>query len=521
MFGFGAPKLPDDPVKMALLTTGLSMLASGDPQQTIKALPQVMGAALQAREQRKYRKAQMDFEKQKFDLQKQAADLKMQEYRRQQAMRENLMRMLGLGGSQQPAAPNLAQPAPGAISGPAVPSGAPTPQAPQVAQAPQMPAQTPPVAVGSMAGAADQQAGRQVEEFRRQNPDAFARVIEAIRQAPPEVRAMYANNPDLLSRTLNKATMKAAGLAGSGSGSGSGSSSRKPKFVTLKTPDGSYATIDVATPEGYERAQQLTQAGAYAITPKEAPPDKSGNVLREQYAKSFSKFADEVGKQRETVSTLETMAQMVASDPSAYTGAGATAVHQLKRAVKAATGIDVGGTTREEVYSKLSNQLVFNRIGSLGQGFSDADRKFMTEMMPSLTTGKDALFKMLAVNKLMYDAARERKYFIENYVASGNGDILKAEIEWNKANKDKRHITPERIAEVEKAYQEQFKFQKPQSAVQNVMSSVEGVEGKIEAGAGKLNDKMEAAYSDLASRYNITRDEFEKWVSEGKIRIGR
>jgi hypothetical protein len=511
MFGFGAPKLPDDPVKMALLTTGLSMLASGDPQQTMRALPQVMGAALQAREQRKYRKAQMDFEKQKFDLQKQAADLKMQEYRRQQAMRENLMRMLGLGGSQQPAAPNLAQPAPGAISGPAAPSGAPAPQAPQVA--PQMPAQTPPVAVGSMGGAAGQQAGRQVEEFRRQNPDVFSRVIGAIKQAPPEVRSMYANNPDLLFKTLNKATMKAAGLASSGAG--------KPQFVTLKTPDGKYATIDVATPEGYKRAQQLTQAGAYAITPKEASPDKSGNVLREQYAKSFSKFADEVGKQRETVSTLETMAQMVASDPSAYTGAGASAVHQLKRAVKAATGIDVGGTTREEVYSKLANQLVFNRIGSLGQGVSDADRKFMNEMMPGLTTGKDALFKMLAVNKLMYDAARERKDFIENYVDSGKGDILKAEIEWNKMNKDRRYITPERIAEVEKAYKEQFKFQKPQSAVQNVMSSVKDVEGKIESGAGKWNDKMEAAYSDLASRYNIRRDEFEKWVSEGKIRIGR
>lgn len=96
------------------------------------------------------------------------------------------------------------------------------------------------------------------------------------------------------------------------------------------------------------------------------------------------------------LNTFSVMEQMMA-DPAFYSGFGADQVMGLKR-MAAAVGIDPDGVSSMETFMSMSNQAVLAQMGgSLGQGFSNADRDFVVAQMPQLQNTPEGNRQLLSI----------------------------------------------------------------------------------------------------------------------------
>ena len=117
-----------------------------------------------------------------------------------------------------------------------------------------------------------------------------------------------------------------------------------------------------------------------SLPPNEAEYDKARG---KQFAERAGAIATEAQAAERALSGLGVMEQaMQAAD--FYSGAGSKAVMAAKRAA-AALGIDPEGVSSMETFNAMTKQSALDVMGgSLGTGFSNADRDFVIEQVPNL-----------------------------------------------------------------------------------------------------------------------------------------
>lgn len=176
---------------------------------------------------------------------------------------------------------------------------------------------------------------------------------------------------------------------------------------------------DRATPDmvEYQLAQQQGYTGTfrqYQLELKRAGANSTSVTVagETEYAKTrgkgFAETANAIDADEraafKTLNSLNAMEKQIAS-PSFYSGAGASQVQTLKR-YAAAIGIDPKGVTSMETFNSLSKQAALDVMGgSLGTGFSNADRDFVIDQVPNLANTPEGNRALIQVHR----AIQERK----------------------------------------------------------------------------------------------------------------
>lgn len=115
-------------------------------------------------------------------------------------------------------------------------------------------------------------------------------------------------------------------------------------------------------------------------------------------ANKYDQITKDAASAQGSLSTLDVMEEAVAS-PGFYSGIGSEQVLQLKR-MAAAFGIDPAGVEDMESFNALNKQAALQSMGgSLGAGFSNADRDFVTEQVPSLANTPEGNRKIIGIQR--------------------------------------------------------------------------------------------------------------------------
>lgn len=114
------------------------------------------------------------------------------------------------------------------------------------------------------------------------------------------------------------------------------------------------------------------------------------------------------------LNTLDAMEQAMA-DPGFYSGLGSDQVLGLKRAA-AAIGIDPEGVTSMESFNALAKQSALDLMGgSLGTGFSNADRDFINQQVPNLENTPEGNRKLIEIQRKIAERKIEIAQLAEQY----------------------------------------------------------------------------------------------------------
>lgn len=123
-----------------------------------------------------------------------------------------------------------------------------------------------------------------------------------------------------------------------------------------------------------------------------------GKTLDAEYAKDFHDILTQGRDAQSTLGSLNVMEQAM-SDPGFYSGAGGETVLQLKR-FGAALGMNPEGISSMETFQSQAKQLALAAMGgSLGSGFSNADRDFVTGQVAGLENTPAGNKKLLAITR--------------------------------------------------------------------------------------------------------------------------
>jgi hypothetical protein len=135
------------------------------------------------------------------------------------------------------------------------------------------------------------------------------------------------------------------------------------------------------------------------------------------------------------MASLDAMEQAMA-DPGFYSGFGSDQIMGLKRAA-AAIGIDPEGVTSMETFGALSKQAALDAMGgSLGTGFSNADRDFVEQQVPTLANTPEGNRALLGIQRKLQQRKIDIANLAEQYrLANGNmTGFVQFLSEWAEAN---------------------------------------------------------------------------------------
>jgi len=159
-------------------------------------------------------------------------------------------------------------------------------------------------------------------------------------------------------------------------------------------------------------------------------------TLDENNAKRYIGLQDEALGAQRALNSFAAMDQLLA-DPNLYSGAGGELVLGLKR-VGAAMGIDPDGIQSAETFNALSKQAALDTMGgSLGTGFSNADRDFVIDQVPNLGNTPAGNRQIVAIQRKLAQRKIEIAQRAQEYV-DRNGQLdngFDRELrEWAEAN---------------------------------------------------------------------------------------
>ena len=139
----------------------------------------------------------------------------------------------------------------------------------------------------------------------------------------------------------------------------------------------------------------------------------------EGYAARMQEIETQEAAAQRALSSLEVMKQQMA-DPNFYSGSGADAVLALRRAGAALGVADPAGIDSMETFNAQAKAAALDVMGgSLGTGFSNADRDFVEQQVPNLQSTPQGNAKLIDVQKAIQErkleiAKRARKYESEH-----------------------------------------------------------------------------------------------------------
>lgn len=167
------------------------------------------------------------------------------------------------------------------------------------------------------------------------------------------------------------------------------------------------------------------------------------------YAKLFGDLQDSGRSAPSTIGTLRMMRRLTES-PDFYSGAGGEKATQFKKALVAIGVKDADAAAPNELFQKLSNRTILDMSGgSLGNGFSNADRDFIQATTANIGNTPEGNRRILDMAEKVETRKAEIAKRAREYAKGHNGridagfdDELAAWAEKNPAFKDEIAATP-------------------------------------------------------------------------------
>jgi hypothetical protein len=168
----------------------------------------------------------------------------------------------------------------------------------------------------------------------------------------------------------------------------------------------------------------LKRAGATNVNTTVNSGEKSyDTALGKEYADTFI-GAQKAG--RNAVGQVATLDQMekLTDDPNFYSGAGAERFVLPVKQIVAKMGGDPNAAAPMETFRALSSKGVLDTMGgSLGTGFSNADRDFVVSQVPNLGNTPDGNRQLIQIHKKVAQRTQEIAKLARNYAAKNGGRI--------------------------------------------------------------------------------------------------
>lgn len=193
----------------------------------------------------------------------------------------------------------------------------------------------------------------------------------------------------------------------------------------VEKPTDDMREYDFARQQGYQGTFQqfmtdMKKAGATNVSVgAERGYDKT---VGEGYAKRFLTMQDDAQAAQRTLNGLQVMENAM-QDPTFYSGSGEAYVNSLKR-LGASVGINPDSVSSVETFNALAKQAALDSMGgSLGTGFSNADRDFVTEQVPSLSNTPAGNAKLIEIQRKLNQRKLEIAGLARQYAAQHDGRI--------------------------------------------------------------------------------------------------
>lgn len=150
------------------------------------------------------------------------------------------------------------------------------------------------------------------------------------------------------------------------------------------------------------------------VGPTETEYDK---VIGKQYGERFVALQDDAAKAQSALGTLDSMEQAI-NDPNFYSGAAGETVLQLRRVAASLGFSDPEKITSMEQFNAQAKQAALDAMGgSLGTGFSNADRDFVVEQVPNLGNTPEGNRRLIEVQRRINERKLQIAQLARDYVA--------------------------------------------------------------------------------------------------------
>lgn len=172
--------------------------------------------------------------------------------------------------------------------------------------------------------------------------------------------------------------------------------------------------------------KQLAEAGSTKIsnTTNIASGEREfDKAVGKDYGETFVKINKDARDSVGAINNLNIMDSLT-RDPNFYSGAGGEAVTRAKR-IAASIGIaDAESAAPNELFKKISQKSVLDAAGgSLGTGFSNADRSFLEGTVPNIDNTPDGNRKIIGIARRVEQRKQEIAKFARDFAAKNRGRI--------------------------------------------------------------------------------------------------
>jgi hypothetical protein len=167
---------------------------------------------------------------------------------------------------------------------------------------------------------------------------------------------------------------------------------------------------------------ETSRAGAASITNDISGEKGYDKTVGEGYGNRFLEIQTEAQTAQRALNSFDVMDQMMA-DPGFYSGAGGETVATLKR-FGSALGMDPDGISSIETFNAMSKQAALDTMGgSLGTGFSNADRSFVVEQVPHLGNTPEGNRTLIGIQRKLAKRKQEIAGLSREYAEQNGGRI--------------------------------------------------------------------------------------------------
>jgi hypothetical protein len=214
------------------------------------------------------------------------------------------------------------------------------------------------------------------------------RVMDWVHQQPPEMQNFLAVNPEAGAKMWQEQKIK-------------------QMYADPVDPTDDMREYDKALRQGYKGTlQDWIVTGKKAGAPQTTIDLRGDNAYSKTRGEGFAKRADDIDSAEQsafkTINSLNQMDQLI-EDPSFYSGFGADQLQAVKK-MAVALGGDPNSVNSMEQFNTLSKQSALDTMGgSLGTGFSNADRDFVVGQVPNLQNTPQGNKTIIAINRKMQE----------------------------------------------------------------------------------------------------------------------
>lgn len=168
----------------------------------------------------------------------------------------------------------------------------------------------------------------------------------------------------------------------------------------------------------------LKRAGATRINNSVMTGDNAySKVLNENEAKRFLGYQKDAATAQGTLNTLNIMGNLM-KDPNFTSGVGAERFSLPLRQAIVSLGGDPKSAASMETFRALANKSVLDSMGgSLGTGFSNADRDFVVSQVPGLQNTPEGNQKLIEISKAVNQRKIQIAKLTRDYAQRHGGKI--------------------------------------------------------------------------------------------------